>query len=85
MSENTSNVLLLAHQLAPQVAEITMNAAALLITRAANMPRRSPCSRPLAADPHDAGLAAAAREMIEQARCARGTRAPRPRTASAEN
>jgi hypothetical protein len=66
-SENTSNVLLLSHQLAPQVSEITMNAAMLLIHRR-QIAEAEALLQPLAADPHDAGLAAAARQMLQQAR-----------------
>ena len=66
-SENTANVLLLAHQLAPQVSEITMNAARLLISRREYDDAKA-LLRPLAADPHNAGLAEAARRMMEQAR-----------------
>jgi hypothetical protein len=65
-SENNLNVLLLAHQLAPQVSSITMNAAAMLIGNR-DYALALPLLRPLAADPHNAGLAAAARRMIEQA------------------
>jgi len=67
-SENNLNVLLLAHQLAPQVAAITMNAAALMIGRGSGDERLAiSLLRPLAADPHNTGLAHAAREMIERA------------------
>jgi len=64
-SENNINVLLLAHQLAPQVAEITMNAAALLISRH-DYGVASPLLRPLAGDPHNASLAHAAQQLIDQ-------------------
>lgn len=65
-SDNTRNVLLLAFSLAPQVAEIRMNAAALLISRN-EFAEAEAMLRPLAADPHDAGIARAAREMREMA------------------
>lgn len=65
-SDNTRNVLLLAFSLAPQVAEIRMNAAALLISRN-EFAEAEAILRPLAADPHDAGIARAAREMREMA------------------
>lgn len=74
-SENNLNVLLLAHQLAPQVAAITMNAAALLIGRH-DYAIAVPLLRPLAGDPHDASLAHAAQEMIGQAEA--GLAAARP-------
>ena len=66
ISENNANVMLLAHQLAPQVSEITMNAAALLISRRDFDDARA-LLRPLAADPHDGGLAAAAKRLLESA------------------
>jgi hypothetical protein len=66
VSENNLNVLLLAHQLAPQVADITMNAAALLIGRG-DYALAVPLLRPLAGDPHNAGLAQAAQQMIDRA------------------
>jgi hypothetical protein len=72
-SENTANVLLLAHQLAPQVSEITMNAAGLLISRR-QYDEAEALLRPLAADPHNAALAESARRMMDQAR--RGAAAP---------
>ena len=65
-SENNLNVLLLAHQLAPQVAPITMNAAALMIGRHDNRLAVA-LIRPLSADPHNASLAAAARQMLDAA------------------
>lgn len=64
-SENNVNVLLLAHQLAPQVAAITMNAAALLIGRR-DYGVAAPLLRPLAADPHNASLARAAQQLLDQ-------------------
>lgn len=67
VSENTSNVLVLAHQLAPQVAEIRMNAAMLLIARGQTADAER-LLRPLADDPHDAALARAAQQLIERAR-----------------
>lgn len=65
-SENNLNILLLAHQLAPQVSTITMNAAAMLIGRHDDALAIS-LLRPLAADPHNASLAQRARQMIAQA------------------
>ena len=66
-SDNTMNILLLAHELAPQVSEIAINAANVLILRG----RRKEAANlllPLASNPHDAGLAAAAARMLERAR-----------------
>ncbi|MEA3012388.1 MAG: hypothetical protein QOD42_933 [Sphingomonadales bacterium] len=65
-SENTSNALLLAHQLAPQVADITLDAAALLIARREHAPAIA-LLMPLTASPHDPGIARAAREMVDRA------------------
>ena len=79
-SENNLNVLLLAHQLAPQVSAITMNAAALLIHRN-DSALAIPLLRPLAGDPHNASLAHAAQQMIEHAQAggaARFSSWPRP-------
>jgi hypothetical protein len=67
VSENTANVLLLAHELAPQVATVTMNAAAMLMARG-DYAAAAALVAPLAADPHNASLARAARHLIEQAR-----------------
>lgn len=67
VSENTSNVLLLAHQLAPQVPEVTMNAAMMLISRG-EADYAEALLRPLAADPHNEGLAQAAQRLMLQAR-----------------
>jgi hypothetical protein len=66
VSENTSNVLLLAHDLAPQVSEITMNAAVMLMSRG-EYGRAIGLLAPLSSDPHNASLARAARNLIEQA------------------
>jgi Flp pilus assembly protein TadD len=66
-AENTMNVILLAHQLAPQVVEIRFNAAGLLIARGETEWAEA-LLRPLAADPHDRSIAATARDMIERAR-----------------
>jgi hypothetical protein len=75
VSENTSNVLLLAHQLAPQVVSITFNAASLLIARRDFAPAIA-MLMPLVASPHDPGIARAAREMVDRAQAA--MRAPAP-------
>lgn len=66
-SENTSNILMLAHQLAPQVAGIRMNAASLLIERGDHRAAEA-LLRPLADDPHNRSLAEAAARLIERAR-----------------
>ena len=67
ISENSANVLLLAHQLAPQVHEITMTAAWMLLRRG-NRAEAASLLEPLAADPHNRGLAQAASEMLAEAR-----------------
>lgn len=70
VSDNTINILLLASELAPQTQEGTMNAASLLIARS----RWEEAERlllPLTGDPHNQGLAEAARRLVEAAR-ARG-------------
>jgi Flp pilus assembly protein TadD len=80
VSENSSNILMLAHELAPQVSSITMNAAALLMARG-EYAQAAALLRPLAADPHDAGLAQAARQLLEAALAGRRPgrrRAPDP-------
>jgi hypothetical protein len=66
VSENSSNILLLAHDLAPQVSAITINAASLLMARGEYV-QAAVLLRPLAADPHNPGLALAARQMLEAA------------------
>jgi Flp pilus assembly protein TadD len=66
-SENTRNVLLLAHELAPQVSDITMNAALLLMSRR-EFDDAEALLLPLAYDPHNASLREAARRLLEQAR-----------------
>lgn len=67
ISENSANVLLLAHQLAPQVHEMTMTAAWMLLRRG-DRAGAAALLEPLAADPHNQGLARAASEMLAQAR-----------------
>jgi Flp pilus assembly protein TadD len=84
-SENTSNVLLLAHQLAPQVVDITFNAASLLIARR-DFAQAIALLMPLVASPHDPGISRAAREMVERAeaemRAAQPAAATPPRPAN---
>lgn len=69
LSENTSNILLLASQLAPQVAEIRLNAAAQLIARRKRGDAEA-LLRPLVADPHNPDLAEAAARLLRDARSA---------------
>jgi Flp pilus assembly protein TadD len=77
VSDNTINILLLAQELAPQAQEATMNAAGLLVARK----RWAEAERlllPLTGDPHNPGLARAARRLLEQARARGGPGAARP-------
>ena len=67
VSENNVNILLLAHRLAPQVAEIRMTAASMLLAMR-DFELAETLLRPLASTAHGGSLGAAARSMIEQAR-----------------
>lgn len=69
LSDNTSNALLLAHQLAPQVSAITMEAAFVLIQRREYRDAIA-LLLPLTTNPHDTRLAQAARQMVERAQAA---------------
>ena len=73
-SQDTVDMLLRAHVLAPQVLSITMNAASLLMTRR-RYEEAIALLAPVALNPHEGGAARAAREMIgrAQAAMARGT------------
>ncbi|TFI60268.1 hypothetical protein E2493_00715 [Sphingomonas parva] len=66
-SDNTLNILLLAHDLAPQVDEVTMNTASLLIARK-RFDEAETLLLPLASNPHNEGLAAAAGVLLQRAR-----------------
>lgn len=66
-SENTANVLLLAHSLAPQVIEISTAAAQVLIQRQ-DFQLAEAILAPLAANPHNPSLADWARKQIDWAR-----------------
>jgi hypothetical protein len=70
VSENTQNILLLAHELAPQVAEITMSAARMLLERG-QYDEAAALLTPLSSSPHESELAAAAQELLRQARARR--------------
>lgn len=69
LTENTLNVMLLAHQLAPQVAEIRFTAAQMVLFRGENAEAIA-LLEPLANDPHDSSYANVARALIAQARVA---------------
>lgn len=66
-SDNTMNILMLAQQLAPQVDQVTMNAANLLMMRG-RFDEAENLLLPLASHPHNEGLAAAAGALLRQAR-----------------
>jgi hypothetical protein len=66
ISDNNIEVILLAHQLAPQVGEITLNAASMLIAHR-DVGIAVALLRPLASDPHNPELAQTARHMMEEA------------------
>ena len=66
-SENTLNILLLANELAPQVAEVRMKAASVLLAQKKFAEAES-MVLPLASDPHNARLAAAAQRLLAAAR-----------------
>jgi tetratricopeptide (TPR) repeat protein len=64
--DNYLNVLLLAHQLAPQVDEISLNAAGALLGK--DRPREAiPILRAIAYDPHAGGAAEAAQQLLAEA------------------
>ena len=65
-SDNTANILALARQLAPQVEEISMTTAAMLIGRGDHELAEA-ILRPLAAHPHNEELSLAAQHMLDQA------------------
>ena len=67
LSENSANILLLAHQLAPQVAPITLEAAALLMNRD-QFDQAAVLLMPLTANAHSPQLADSARDLLAKAR-----------------
>ena len=75
LSDNSRNAFLLAHRLAPQVSEITMNAAILLMMRGEYRDAII-LLRPIAETPHDSGLARRARRMIGEAEARRQPAGP---------
>ena len=66
-TENIVEVMLLAHQLAPQVVDIRMNAAGMLLSRG-HHGEAADLVEPLAFHPHNSRLAAAAKAMLDRAR-----------------
>ena len=73
-NDNDIHTLRLAVQLAPQLPDARLNLAAALIYRGEDPEVIRALLRPAANDPHNAGLAAAAQQMIEQAQSAAGSR-----------
>lgn len=69
LTENTVNVMLLAHQLAPQVGQIRLVAAQMLMARRENADAIA-LLQPLANDPHDGAYAAVARSLLAQIKAA---------------
>ncbi len=75
--ENALNVLLLAHQLAPQISEITFMAANWLLT--ADRPAEAiPMLRVIAFSPHGGDSADRAKEMLTQAEAELAAQTPAP-------
>jgi tetratricopeptide (TPR) repeat protein len=79
VSENTMNVLLLAHQLAPQVPEIRFNAGALLLARG-DLDLAEGVLAPLLNDPHNPQGAATAKKMLDDARARAARAAAKPQS-----
>jgi hypothetical protein len=77
VSENTMNVLLLAHQLAPQVPEIRFNAGAVLLARG-DLDLAEDVLAPLLNDPHNPQGAATAKKLLDEARARAAPAAARP-------
>ena len=69
-TQNTLDILLKAQQLAPQVAELTMNAANLLLVRG-HPEEAEALILPLASHPHNSQLAADAQALLARARAAK--------------
>lgn len=69
-SDNTMNIVLLAHELAPQVPQFRMNAANLLLMRGKHEAAET-MLMPIAADAHNTRLAADAQRLLEKARAGR--------------
>jgi Flp pilus assembly protein TadD len=74
-SDNTVEIVLLAQELAPQVQELSVNAANLLIMRG-RFEQAESLLLPLASSPHNGGLAKVASAMLRQARAKSKTPLP---------
>lgn len=66
-AENTIEVLLLAHQLAPQVQEISINAGSMLLAKG-DYGLAATLLAPVAFDPHGGEAAAVAKQLLDAAR-----------------
>ena len=64
-AENTVNVMILAHNLAPQISEISVNTARLLLAREQDAGARA-LLEPVAANPHGGDIADEARKLLDQ-------------------
>jgi hypothetical protein len=82
VSDNTINILLLAHELAPQIQETAINAAGLLLARG-RFEEAEQLLLPLASAPHDGAEAAKARELLALARAKQKPEEARPPAAVA--
>jgi hypothetical protein len=80
-SENTANILLLAHKLAPQVSDIGMKAARILLIRG-EFDEAERILLPLASNPHQPDLAAAALAMLQRARARQALSPDEPEAAA---
>ncbi len=74
-SDNMANILALAHELAPQVVEISMSTAAMLIGRR-DYDLAERILEPIASNPHNEELAQSAQQLLVRAREARSAQVP---------
>jgi hypothetical protein len=74
-SPNTLNIMMLAHELAPQVGEVAMKTATVLMAQK-KYEQAEQLLMPLASNPHNTGLAAAAQGLLLRARARNGAPAP---------
>ena len=82
-TDNTANLILLAHQLAPQVNDVRFAAAALMLDRG-DTAQVIALLAPISFDPHNPQAAAAARQLIAAARQTAANGPPRAAAAEAE-
>lgn len=76
-SDNTLNMLLLAHELAPQIADVTLTTAQALAART-RYDQAELMTRVVANDPHGGPSATAARKVLEQIAAMRASGGGRP-------